>query len=120
MSEPTTQRIENAKSLVDFDQWAALAKSDPEAFEAKRAQAIEALIQRLPEHKQQRMRCLQWKIDQVRGRAGNPMSACIKISEMMWDSLVGPGGLQEALERVGNRDFSPRPKADVLNFDARP
>lgn len=116
MQKPKTQVVENHKSLVDFDQWAALAKSDPEAFEAKRAEVIEDMIRRMPEHKQHRMRCLQWKIDQVRNQASNPMAACIKLSEMMWDSLVGPGGLREALERVGEQNFEPLPKARVLNF----
>ena len=103
-------------TLVDFDQWADLAKTDPDAFEARRAEAIEAMIQRMPDEKQQRMRCLQWKIDQVRNQASNPMAACIKISEMMWDSLVGPGGLKDALERVGYGDFTPPPKAPVLEL----
>ena len=74
------------------------------------------MIQRMPEHKQQRMRCLQWKIDRVREQAANPVAACVKLSEMMWDSLVGPGGLREVLERFGNQDFTPPPKAKVLDF----
>jgi hypothetical protein len=116
MHELQSETRQTGNALIDFDQWADLAKTDPDAFEARRAEAIEAMIQRMPDHKQQRMRCLQWKIDQVRGQAGNPMAACIKISEMMWDSLVGPGGLKDALERVGDRDFAPLPKAPVLEL----
>ena len=120
MPELKTQVTEPRKPLVDFDQWAVLAKTDPAAFEAKRAEVIEDMIQRMPAHKQQRMRCLQWKIDQVRNQAANPMAACIKLSEMMWDSLVGPGGLREVLERVGEQNFEPPPKADVLDFRSTP
>ena len=116
MPELKTQQPEPRKPLVDFDQWSELAKSDPAAFEAKRAEAIENMIQSMPEHKQERMRRLQWKIDQVRNQASNPVSACIKLSEMMWDSLVGPGGLKDVLERVGSRNFEPLPKAKVVNF----
>lgn len=116
MQELKTLSAESHKSLVDFDQWAELAKTDPVAFEARRGEIIEDMIQRLPPHRQQRMRCLQWKIDQIRNQASNPMSACIKLSEMMWDSLVGPGGLREVLERVGERNFQPPPKARVLEF----
>ena len=47
------------------------------------------------------------------------MAACIKLSEMMWDSLVGPGGLREVLERVGERDFELPPKAGVLEFQPK-
>jgi len=118
MPELKTQAQESRDPLVDFDRWASLAKTDPEAFERKRAEVIETMIQRMPAQKQQRMRCLQWKIDQVRDRASNPLAACIKISEMMWDSLVGPGGLREALEGLGEGRFEPLPKAKVLEFQA--
>ena len=116
MPQIQTEQAKTHHSLVDFDQFTELAKSDPDAFEAKRAEVIEQVIQSMPAHKQHRMRCLQWKIDQVRMQASNPMAACIKLSEMMWDSLVGPGGLREVLERVGDGDFEPPPKASVLEF----
>ena len=120
MPELQKEQPKTRKPLVDFDSWSKLARSDPEAFEAKRAQVIEQMIQRMPVHKQQRMRCLQWKIDQVRARASNPLSACIKLSDMMWDSLAGPGGLREALEGLGQRNFEPPPKAGVVDFDQPP
>lgn len=116
MQEPKTSASQSRNALVDFDQWAELAKSDPAAFEARRAEAIAALIDRMPAHKQHRMRCLQWKIDQVRNQAANPMAACIRLSEMMWDSLVGPGGLQEVLEGVRGGRFQTPPKARVLDI----
>ena len=119
MPQLQTEQAKTHDSLIDFDQFSKLAKSDPEAFEVKRAEVIEQMIQRMPAHKQQRMRCLQWKIDQVRKQAGNPMAACIKLSEMMWDSLVGPGGLREVLERVGERNFEPPAKASVLEFQPK-
>ncbi len=118
MQKLKTQQAEAHKSHIDFDDWAELAQSDPEAFELRRKQAIEALIARMPEHKQQRMRCLQWKVDQVRDRAKSPMAACIKLSEMMWDSLTGPGGLKEALDRMSLENPAPLPNADILAFDA--
>ena len=113
MQKVQTKQAESHKPLIDFDDWSGLAKSDPAAFELRRAQAIEELIARMPEHKQQRMRCLQWKIDQVRDRAGSPMAACIKLSEMMWDSLTGPGGLKEALDRMSFENPAPLPNADI-------
>ncbi|GMQ89458.1 MAG: hypothetical protein BMS9Abin09_0945 [Gammaproteobacteria bacterium] len=116
MQQLRTEQAKTRDPLIDFEQFSKLAKSDPEAFEAKRAELIEEVIQRMPAHKQHRMRCLQWKIDQVRNQASNPMAACIKLSEMMWDSLVGPGGLREVLERVGERNFEPPPRAGVLEF----
>ncbi len=119
MQEVQTKQTDSHKPLIDFDDWAELAQSDPVAFEHRREQAIDELIARMPEHKQQRMRCLQWKIDQVRARAGSPMAACIKLSEMMWDSLTGPGGLKEALDRMSLENTAPLPNADILSFEAR-
>jgi hypothetical protein len=104
------------RPLSDFERWAALAQSDPAAFEEKRIRAIEKLLQNVPEHKRQRLRCLQWKIDQVRGRCATPMSACVKLSGMMWESVVGPGGLSEALERLGDAPTHPLPQARILKL----
>lgn len=120
MPEPEAQTGHTLSPLIEFDDWAQLAKSDPAAFEQKRARMIEDLISSMPEHKQQRMRCLQWKIDQVRNQCKTPMAACVKLSEMMWDSLVGPGGLKEALERLSEDSPAPRPKARVMNFPPVP
>jgi hypothetical protein len=120
MSELQTEQANTQKPLVDFDTWSELAQSDPEAFEARRAEIIEQMIQRMPAHKRHHMRCLQWKIDQVRAHASKPLSACIKLSEMMWESLAGPGGLREALERLGKGNLEPPPKARVLDFDRAP
>lgn len=85
---------------IDFDEWASLAKADPEKFEARRRDIIEAAIARSCPNQQQRLRSLQWKIDQVRKLSPTPIAACVKISNLMWDSLAGPGGLQEKLEQL--------------------
>ncbi len=81
----------------DFEKWSSLASTDPEAFEQHRKQVINNFIQDLPEEKQQRMRCLQWRVDSVRRLAKTPLAACIEISNMMWDSIKGKNGLLEAL-----------------------
>jgi hypothetical protein len=118
MQDSGTLATSSHTSLVDFDQWADLAKTDPAAFEARRAEVIEAAIQQMPSHKQHRMRCLQWKIDQVRGQASTPLAACIRLSEMMWDSMVGPGGLRDVLEGVGN-NFQLPTRAPVVPLKPR-
>ncbi len=81
----------------DFEKWSGLASKDPEAFEQYRERVINKFIADLPEEKQQRMRCLQWRVDSVRRLSKNPMAACIEISKMMWDSIKGDNGLVEAL-----------------------
>jgi hypothetical protein len=81
----------------DFDYWRRLAAGDPAAFEAARTQAIATVIDAAPAARQQRMRGLQWRIDRMREQTSNPMAACFLISDMMWNSLLGRGGLLEAL-----------------------
>ena len=120
MPQRQSQQADTHRPLIDFDTWSQLAQSDPETFEARRAQFIEQMIQRMPSDKQHRMRCLQWKIDQVRARASNPLAACIKLSEMMWDSLTGPGGLRDVLEHPHRDGVEPRPRAGVMDFNRTP
>lgn len=82
----------------DFDDWSRLAKDDPFAFEARRLALIEAYLRQFPQSGQRRLRGLQFRIDMVRRRARTPMSACLKISSMMWESLLGHHGLKAALD----------------------
>jgi len=89
-----------SSAAVDFEKLSALAASDPDAFESLRADLIEEQILRAPPERQQRLRCLQWRIDQIRRSSRTPLAACIRISQMMWDSVTGPGGLQEALNQA--------------------
>lgn len=88
-----------AKQEFNFTEWSNLAESDPEAFEARREDAIKEAIGRMTPDRQRRLACLQWRIDQVRKLADNPMSACIKISKMMWDSLLDQ---QEMIQTIAN------------------
>jgi len=82
----------------DFDEWSRLAKDDPSAFEARRLALIESFLRQFPQPDQQRLRGLQFRIDMVRRRARSPMGACLKISSMMWESLLGSHGLKTALD----------------------
>lgn len=84
----------------DFDEWSRLAKDDPSAFEARRLALIEEFLGQFPQPDQQRLRGLQFRIDMVRRRARSPMGACLKISSMMWESLLGSHGLKTALDSL--------------------
>ena len=85
---------------MDFDAWSAMARNDPEAFESMRLAAIEAAIASAPAAKRERLRRLQWRIDQERRRARTPLAACMRISRMMWRSVLGPGGLQDRFSEL--------------------
>lgn len=91
---------------VDFDQWLMLANTDMSAFEALRRETINRVIEQAPEEQQDRLRRLQWRIDQERRRCKSPMGACIRISRMMWDQVMGKGGLVERLHELSNSGFS--------------
>jgi hypothetical protein len=84
----------------DFDEWSRLAKDDPSAFEARRVALIEAYLRQFPPPGQRRLRGLQFRIDMVRRRARTPMGACLTISSMMWESLLGRRGLKTALDAL--------------------
>jgi len=99
---------------LDFDEWRVLARSDPEAFEAMRRKVLQAVIDRAPEKRRQRLQGLQWRVDQVRRRCANPMAACISLSDMMWEAFAGDRGLVETL-----RGSSPHPGNDPAGGPAK-
>ncbi len=72
---------------IDFEQWAQLARHDPHAFEQLRHRLLDAYITRSSSAHQDRLRRLQWRIDRLREQASNPMSACVQISNLMWDTF---------------------------------
>jgi hypothetical protein len=82
----------------DFDAWATLARNDPQAFEARRSDVLENAIQQAPARRRQRLRCLQWKLDQVRLTSPTPMAATVRMQQLMWDSVAGEDGLMARLQ----------------------
>lgn len=97
-----------APKNIDFDTWSALAHSDPNAFEALRMRLIDDVIRRAPPQRQHRLRCLQWRIDQIRRTSHTPMAACLRLSNMMWETVVGRHGLLAALHwGVGGHEKAP-------------
>ncbi len=95
----------------DFDSLAKLAQSDPEAFEAKRVDMIAKLIEGAPESIRQRLRGFQWRIDMERQRCENPLQACIRISNMMWEMVYADRGFLWSLQALSD-------PAGVLGADA--
>ncbi len=107
-------------SGFDFDHWATLARQDPAAFERHRRVAIVRLLRSVPVSRRRRLRGLQWRIDQVRRTSRTPLAACIRISQMMWESVQGAQGLVAALQQT--RASPPpvaRANAAILTFPGR-
>lgn len=97
--------MDPAGSRVDFDQWLALASRDLQAFEAMRRSKINQFIAQAPKAQQDRLRRLQWRIDQERRLSKSPMGACIRISRMMWEQMMGEGGLVDQLHALNAGNF---------------
>lgn len=87
-------------SDFDFDKWVEMAKQDPSSFESMRLAAIDDVINSASEEQQQRLRSLQWRIDQERRQAKTPLGACINLSTMMWERVMGEGGLVDHLQSL--------------------
>jgi len=94
-----------------FDDWARLASEDPDSFEAARRLMIDSLIESAPAPTQARLRGLQWQIDHLRTVAPTPLGACVKISNLMWQKLLGPDGLVAHLEHLGGGQEPPAKQA---------
>lgn len=105
---------------MDFNEWLRLAQQDPEIFESARLDMIDEAIQSAPEEQRAKLRCLQWRIDQVRRRSNTPLGACISLSHMMWERVVGDEGLLEHIGRLRGpymvEDGPRRSSAKVIPF----
>ncbi len=112
-----SKKIDRRKTdHFDFDAWKTLAEQDPEAFERKRREAIEATIAQAPPRLRQRLTGLQWRIEMERGKCRNPTQSFLRIYKLMWQSVYGDNGLLDALngkavDRVGD---PAAPKAPVV------
>lgn len=74
--------------MPPFEDLVHLANNNPEALEDLRHALIEDTIAQAPDHYHRRLRGLQFQIDMERRKATNPMSACIRISQMMHEHLL--------------------------------
>lgn len=76
-----------AYQLPDFDTLMELAEKDPAAFDQLKAEAVEDTISSASADSQRRLRGLQWQVDVELKKAKTLMEGCVKVSEMMHDSL---------------------------------
>lgn len=74
--------------LPSFDELLKLAQQDPEKLESLRQSCVDDIIDSAPDQFQRRLRGLQFQIDMEREKASNPVSSCIRISQMMHEGLA--------------------------------
>ena len=103
---------------LDLDVLTKLATTDPEAFEARRNEILDSFFADIPDKQKQRLQGLQWRIDIERQRASNPLSACIRIHNMMWSSFAGEGGLVSSFQKLEKSEstLAPTRKAQIISF----
>lgn len=114
------------QELPDFDTLKQMAEENPEGLEALRKRHVDALINNAPQAMQRRLRGLQFQIDAQREIHSTPMAACIKLSQMMYDSFSELRYLLNSATGQGpsiplsalNNDDSDQP-AQVLDFNSR-
>ncbi len=99
--------------LPAFDELKRLAEQDPQALEALRTRLIEEVIENAAPESQPRLRGLQFQVDMERRRAKTPMASCIKVSQLMQDSLLR---LQGALNGAPNSSAPAARPATLLAF----
>jgi len=96
-NRPDTGPHETTKKGLDklpefnFDEWLKLHSDDPVAFEEKRELWLDTVINSAPTKYQRRLHGLMFKINTIRQREKNPLQTCVKISDMMMDSLSDLG-----------------------------
>ncbi|MCZ6802363.1 MAG: DUF3135 domain-containing protein [Proteobacteria bacterium] len=66
----------NTNTEFNFDEWARLAREDPDAYEDLRNRLIQELMDNTSPEIRPRMQGLQWQIDQIRSTSANPMASC--------------------------------------------
>jgi len=76
----------NTGQDFSFEEWAALARHDPEAFERRRREVIDEFL-RSSGSQRARGEALQREIDAVRKRAETPQDALLAISGMLHAQL---------------------------------
>lgn len=76
-------------SLPEFDVLVDMARNDPERLEALRQTMVQGVIDSSSnDDMRRRLAGVQFRVDAVRRRSATPLAACIRISEMMCQSLA--------------------------------
>lgn len=102
--------------LPSFDTLTELAREKPDELEQLRQRVIRDVIRSAPSYMRDRLNGLQFQIDMERRRSTCAVSACVKISSMMNESLEDLRvALSNPEEFLRNR---PQQRADVLDFSS--
>ncbi|MBK8973204.1 MAG: DUF3135 domain-containing protein [Hahellaceae bacterium] len=102
------------KELPEFDVLLDMASKRPEQLEKLRAELIEDIIASAPERLQRRLRGLQFKVDATRQMSRSPMASCIKVSQMMHESLHDLRGALTGLQQMESQPVQSPAVSEVV------
>ena len=113
--------VKQKSTDFDFERWRRLAESNPAQFEKEREAVLKALIDGVGDKDiRTRLSRVQWRVDMERRRSSNPLGSCIRMYNMMWESVNQSYELMESLVAM-TRETAATPagkcaKARVLQF----
>jgi len=106
------------RGLPKFDDLLVMAEQDPQALERLRSELVENLIAGAQDEVlKQRLRGLQFRIDLERERSTSPLSACVRLSQMMHESLLDLRDSLQAPQSVKKRRCATT--AIVIDLESR-
>ena len=109
------------RKLPAFDVLVDMARNEPDRLERLRRKLTEHVINNAEsEEKRRRLEGLQFRVDMERRRAGSPLAATIRISEMMCHSLADLHKSMVTPLVEEDLESDQRSKADVLRFPGAP
>ncbi|ARN76054.1 DUF3135 domain-containing protein [Oceanicoccus sagamiensis] len=98
------------QEMPNFDTLLELAINDPEQLEEIRNELALTTINAAPETMRKRLEGLQFQIDSTRHLAKTPLAACIRLSEMMHNSLEE---LRQAVKRPTQTAALANPESSI-------
>lgn len=115
--------------LPSFDELVKVAAENPEKLDEIRKLATESLIESAPARCRRRLRGIQFQVDMELRRSQSPLDGCIRISNLMNDSLWQLNstlnetiGVLEDTPSQSSKDFDlsegSRRTAKILEFQA--
>ncbi|MGE5470993.1 MAG: DUF3135 domain-containing protein [Bacteroidota bacterium] len=82
-----------------FEEWAFLARVDPEAFERRRQETIASFIRASGSQRAEGER-LQAQVDQLRARLPDPRESLLAITQLMYQSVNLLGEKMQSLQTL--------------------
>ena len=102
-------------SNKDHDLLSTIAKHDEVRFEEIRQNIIDEFMASVPVEKAKKLNQTQWKIDQIRRLAKNPIDAYLKISAFMWESARRLNEEQQKLLAEISSEYKKSTEAENTN-----